>query len=286
MQCSPHVVSSWATGQTCLLVEIPPYRSQRLSTPVHVNFYVCNGKRKRSQYQRFTYSPASVQRLETRVEAGRGRCLNREPVAKLNINTAQQLKSPTIKTEPRDDFDGPLACGQRGPSKPYFPPPAVTPSVTSDLRPCVGGGPHKPSLPPASSSPSASPKLSPPQPPPPFSKSLAAGPPPPPPSHASIIHEAPGRHQPLGSYPPSGSSSSSSPTTSQPSTPTDGPFSPDACGSPEVEERAEAPPRGRGSRPPAVSIKQEPQELDQMYLDDVNEIIRNDLSSISVHSQA
>jgi len=45
--------------QNCLLVEIPPYRSQRLSTPVHVNFYVCNGKRKRSQYQRFTYVPAS-----------------------------------------------------------------------------------------------------------------------------------------------------------------------------------------------------------------------------------
>ncbi|KAF0024315.1 hypothetical protein F2P81_023117 [Scophthalmus maximus] len=44
---------------TSLLVEVPPYRSQRLSTPAHVNFYVCNGKRKRSQYQRFTYVPAS-----------------------------------------------------------------------------------------------------------------------------------------------------------------------------------------------------------------------------------
>lgn len=45
--------------QNSILVEIPPYRNQRLSTPVHVNFYVCNGKRKRSQYQRFTYVPAS-----------------------------------------------------------------------------------------------------------------------------------------------------------------------------------------------------------------------------------
>lgn len=36
-------------------MEIPPYRNQRISSPVQVNFYVCNGKRKRSQYQSFTY---------------------------------------------------------------------------------------------------------------------------------------------------------------------------------------------------------------------------------------
>uniref|UniRef100_A0A3Q3EHE3 Nuclear factor of activated T cells 1 n=1 Tax=Labrus bergylta TaxID=56723 RepID=A0A3Q3EHE3_9LABR len=40
-----------------LVVEIPPYRNQRISSPVQVNFYVCNGKRKRSQCQRFTYLP-------------------------------------------------------------------------------------------------------------------------------------------------------------------------------------------------------------------------------------
>ncbi|GLD53888.1 nuclear factor of activated T-cells, cytoplasmic 1-like protein [Lates japonicus] len=51
-----------ASKANSLLVEIPPYRNQRLSTPVHVNFYVCNGKRKRSQYQRFTYVPASGSR--------------------------------------------------------------------------------------------------------------------------------------------------------------------------------------------------------------------------------
>lgn len=45
--------------QTSLLVEIPPYRNQRLTTPVHVNFYVCNGKRKRSQHQHFTFVPVN-----------------------------------------------------------------------------------------------------------------------------------------------------------------------------------------------------------------------------------
>ncbi|XP_035477197.2 nuclear factor of activated T-cells, cytoplasmic 1 [Scophthalmus maximus] len=279
---------------TSLLVEVPPYRSQRLSTPAHVNFYVCNGKRKRSQYQRFTYVPASV---------------------------------PTIKTEPHDDYDAPLVCAQRGPAgslhpKPYFPPQAMTPMLTSDLRPCVGGGgggaypvsqerltATPAPLPSSSSSPSTSPKLhdlSPSH----FSKGLPAGPPGPqsPLPHVSIIQETPGRYQLPSLYPPSSSSSSSSPT-SQPSTPTDAPFSPAHCmtpaqpvsgsASPDVQQQqqqqqlAKVPERGRpslqgdgGSPALAVSIKQEPQELDQMYLDDVNEIIRNDLSSISVHSHA
>ncbi|GAA6066829.1 nuclear factor of activated T-cells, cytoplasmic 1-like isoform X1, partial [Tachysurus ichikawai] len=44
---------------TSLVVEIPPYRNQRISSAVNVSFYVCNGKRKRSQYQRFTYLPCN-----------------------------------------------------------------------------------------------------------------------------------------------------------------------------------------------------------------------------------
>ena len=60
--------------QNSLLVEIPPYRNQRLSTPVHVNFYVCNGKRKRSQYQRFTYVPAGGKALLLRYIHVQGCC--------------------------------------------------------------------------------------------------------------------------------------------------------------------------------------------------------------------
>ncbi|TKS88731.1 Nuclear factor of activated T-cells, cytoplasmic 1 [Collichthys lucidus] len=250
-----------ASKSNSLLVEIPPYRNQRLSTPVHVNFYVCNGKRKRSQYQRFTYVPASV---------------------------------PTIKTEPHDDYDAPLVCSQHGPGlslhpKPYFPPQVMTPGLTSDLRPCVVGGAYsvsqqrlaaKPSSLPASSSPSTSPKLHDLS-PSPFSKCLPAGPPvhhPGQQPHISIIQETPGRYQPPNLYPPSSSSSS---PTSQPSTPTDAPFSPTHCMTPgstspgAQQQQPKVPERGRASlqedgSPPAlaVSIKQEPQELDQMYLDD------------------
>ncbi|XP_041868485.1 nuclear factor of activated T-cells, cytoplasmic 1 [Melanotaenia boesemani] len=262
-----------ASKHNSLLVEIPPYRNQRLSTPVHVNFYVCNGKRKRSQYQRFTYVPASV---------------------------------PTIKTEPHDDFDAPLLCAQHGSGlslhpKPFYPPQAMTPMI-SDPRPRVVGGAYPVSPPrlaakPSSSSPSTSPKLhnlS----PSPFSKCLSVQQPPT--SHVSIIQETPGYYQPTSLYPPSSSSSS---PTSQPSTPTDSRFSPThgltpaqpvsgdtSPGTqqlPKVLERRRTSLQEDGSPPmPAVSIKQEPQELDQMYLDDVNEIIRNDLSSISVHSHA
>lgn len=51
------------------MVEIPPFRNQRITSPVQVNFYVCNGKRKRSQYQHFTYLPANGNALFLTVNA-------------------------------------------------------------------------------------------------------------------------------------------------------------------------------------------------------------------------
>ncbi|XP_057637441.1 nuclear factor of activated T-cells, cytoplasmic 2 isoform X1 [Chionomys nivalis] len=71
-----------------LFVEIPEYRNKHIRVPVKVNFYVINGKRKRSQPQHFTYHPA-----------------------------------PAIKTEP-DEYDPSLICspahGSLG-SQPYYP---------------------------------------------------------------------------------------------------------------------------------------------------------------------
>ncbi|XP_017274252.1 nuclear factor of activated T-cells, cytoplasmic 3 isoform X1 [Kryptolebias marmoratus] len=43
------------TQGSCIMVEVPPYHSKAVSSAVQVQFYVCNGKRKRSQSQRFTY---------------------------------------------------------------------------------------------------------------------------------------------------------------------------------------------------------------------------------------
>ncbi|KAM7411254.1 hypothetical protein PAMA_021308 [Pampus argenteus] len=55
-----------------LFVEVPSYRDTSICRSVKVNFYVINGKRKRSQPQHFTYSP---------------------------------LSSPSIKTEPIDEYE-------------------------------------------------------------------------------------------------------------------------------------------------------------------------------------
>ncbi|KAB0382399.1 hypothetical protein FD755_004316 [Muntiacus reevesi] len=71
-----------------LFVEIPEYRNKHIRTSVKVNFYVINGKRKRSQPQHFTYHPV-----------------------------------PAIKTEPTDECDPALICspahGGLG-SQPYY----------------------------------------------------------------------------------------------------------------------------------------------------------------------
>ncbi|XP_061544521.1 nuclear factor of activated T-cells, cytoplasmic 2 [Phycodurus eques] len=40
-----------------LLVEVPPYRDRTICHPVKVNFYVVNGKKKRSEPQHFIYTP-------------------------------------------------------------------------------------------------------------------------------------------------------------------------------------------------------------------------------------
>ncbi|CAL1606344.1 unnamed protein product [Knipowitschia caucasica] len=55
-----------------LFVEVPSYRDSNVVHPVKVNFYVINGKRKRSQPQHFTYTP---------------------------------LPSPSIKSEPLDEYE-------------------------------------------------------------------------------------------------------------------------------------------------------------------------------------
>ncbi|XP_054439773.1 nuclear factor of activated T-cells, cytoplasmic 1 isoform X3 [Pteronotus mesoamericanus] len=113
-----------------LVVEIPPFRNQRITSPVQVSFYVCNGKRKRSQYQPFTYLPANV---------------------------------PIIKTEPTDDYEPALTCGPAGQGLSLLPKPCCSPQLALPPDPgsCVAAGfppcPQRSAL--MSPPPSASPKL-------------------------------------------------------------------------------------------------------------------------------
>ncbi|XP_053497054.1 nuclear factor of activated T-cells, cytoplasmic 3 isoform X1 [Ictalurus furcatus] len=54
---------------TSIVVKIPPYRKRILGSSVQVQFYISNGKRKRSLMQRFTYVPAvQVKQEYDRVE--------------------------------------------------------------------------------------------------------------------------------------------------------------------------------------------------------------------------
>uniref|UniRef100_A0A8C5WRQ3 Nuclear factor of activated T cells 3 n=1 Tax=Laticauda laticaudata TaxID=8630 RepID=A0A8C5WRQ3_LATLA len=53
--------------EAALILEVPPYHNKAITAAVHVQFYVCNGKRKKSQAQRFTYTPV-VLKQENRDE--------------------------------------------------------------------------------------------------------------------------------------------------------------------------------------------------------------------------
>ncbi|XP_018618258.1 nuclear factor of activated T-cells, cytoplasmic 1-like isoform X1 [Scleropages formosus] len=260
---------------TSMVVEIPPYRNQRISSPVQVNFYVCNGKRKRSQYQRFTYLSPNV---------------------------------PIIKTEPNDDYEpkGVTALGVPS-AKSYYE--GLNAMVHPDPNPCLVGG-YPPcqqrlggGIPLSSSSNPTLHDLTPTTYPkclqdPPGRAAVAQGGSP---DHSPLALLPPQVGSPHGYHPPSlfpaGSPSSSSPS------PASHPPTPGATQDPQFTAAYSPPQPQPGSNltrktPPTllsddstsptlpITVKQEPQDLDQMYLDDVNEIIRNDLSSISVHSHA
>lgn len=153
-------------------------------------------------------------------------------------------------------------CSQHSP-KPYFPPQVMSAMMTPDLRPCVVGpiSQQIPTPKPSALTPLSSPSTS------PQRQELSSFTP-----HVSIIQEALGRYQPLSLNPPS--SSAASPAT-QASTPTNLALSSSHCTTviDSSSPGAQTHPKGLGRRDSstpslAVSIKQEPQELDQMYLDD------------------
>ncbi|KAM4705863.1 nuclear factor of activated T-cells, cytoplasmic 1 isoform 2-T2 [Rhinophrynus dorsalis] len=288
-----------------LVVEIPPFRNQRISSPVQVNFYVCNGKRKRSQYQLFTYLPANV---------------------------------PIIKTEPTDDYESAQTCGPMNQgltqlSKPYYSQQIMMPPdpgsclvsgftscqqrntvmssspnsntklhdlSTSAYNKCISNPGHTqlglqqptggvptiqevprsivvhPSSPDQSSHILLQPQVSLHQ-----SSSCTLGfqqtvYPNSPSSPVPSITQEPSYLQPCSPSHPAimGQPQHQQPKVQRNESPTSQPLS-----LPELHED-----NNHNLAPIPVTIKREPEELDQMYLDDVNEIIRNDLSSNNVHS--
>ncbi|XP_053322093.1 nuclear factor of activated T-cells, cytoplasmic 1 isoform X4 [Spea bombifrons] len=232
-----------------LVVEIPPFRNQRISSPVQVNFYVCNGKRKRSQYQIFTYLPANV---------------------------------PIIKTEPADDYESAQTCGPMNQgltqlSKPYYSQQIMMPpDPGSCLVPGFTSCQQRNTV--MSSSPNSSPKL--------HDLSTSA-------YNKCSGHTQLGIQQPLGGvptiqevprsivvHPSSPDQSSHIMLQPQPCSPTHS----SVMGQPQHQQqkvqRNESPTNqplslpelhedsNHNLAPIPVTIKREPEELDQLYLDD------------------
>ncbi|XP_072525589.1 nuclear factor of activated T-cells, cytoplasmic 1-like [Salminus brasiliensis] len=249
---------------TSLVVEVPPYRNQRIASAVPVSFYVCNGKRKRSQCQRFTYLPPNV---------------------------------PMIKTEPTDDYEGAPRMPMH--SKPFYSQQRLPPMMPlGDADSCMVGSyspcPPRPATMPCSS-PGSSPKLHDLS-PVPYPKCLSSSPTHPTvpggvaslqdtPAHPSLALPSSPDHTSLAMAHPQGSPHLSSPSyhplypsSSPSSSPASHPSTPGAASeSSYLPPFGSAQPRGspssllaEDSSSPALSvtIKQEPQELDQMYLDD------------------
>lgn len=206
---------------------------------------------------------------------------------------------PTIKTEPHDDYELPRLCAQQhSPSlvKPYYALQSVPAIMPSENRACVTAayGPQRLAAKPSSlscssSSPSTSPKLQDLSPthfsPQCLSPGSNTGLQPSAIPHVSAIQPTPAYQQSV--LYPSGSASSS--PGSHPSTPSSAPelvFTPtpshsfpdsqspvtgEATELPKVPVRSGPSPLLQDEGEPAtlaISIKQEPQELDQMYLDD------------------
>lgn len=94
-------------------MEVPPYRDASVCHPVKVNFYVINGKRKRSQPQHFTYTPLACKNAAQPLF---GMLFSHTAFKELYLNDFRGIvlshlthffpsSAPSIKTEPIDEYE-------------------------------------------------------------------------------------------------------------------------------------------------------------------------------------
>uniref|UniRef100_A0A1A7XST9 Nuclear factor of activated T-cells, cytoplasmic, calcineurin-dependent 3 n=2 Tax=Iconisemion striatum TaxID=60296 RepID=A0A1A7XST9_9TELE len=134
------------TQGSCIIVEVPPYHSKTVSSAVQVQFYVCNGKRKRSQSQRFTYLSVLVKQ-EQRDELD----LTAAPPMSMPLAHAASLVHPQLPSpeqgHPSDNLlSSSLHSLATGPRPGPLPRPGPCPSLSSasfqHLPPPQGHGLH------------------------------------------------------------------------------------------------------------------------------------------------
>ncbi|KAJ7341695.1 hypothetical protein JRQ81_006403 [Phrynocephalus forsythii] len=118
--------------ESTVILEVPPYHNKAITTAVQVQFYVCNGKRKKSQSQRFTYTPV-VLKQENRDEMD----LSSVPSLSLTRCTAvkglSSLQTQLPSPDPGLSHDSLLSTSPRSLVCPVQP--AYTPMAPSAVSP-------------------------------------------------------------------------------------------------------------------------------------------------------
>ncbi|KAJ8401367.1 hypothetical protein AAFF_G00385980 [Aldrovandia affinis] len=272
-----------------LFVEVPPYRDLSVCHAAKVNFYVINGKRKRSQPQHFAYTPLPVSSIKT------------EPIDDYQTSQMGYALSQVLGVSPQSYYHGPhglldpdscLLASMASPCQlsaadPRFQPqnptvvysrggakaPAGGPLLYQQHGGAAADGRHAMLVHAAEPSHTGGQQLS-----------VSPGQHPSSSSSSSILHFSPANHLLRGAVAPppghqplpyrggfhAGHPAPAAPTTyhgvvqQQPH-----PKVPRSRSPPGQADPQRCPP-GR------VTVKQE--NLDQVYLDDVNEIIRKDLT--------
>ncbi|NXN08826.1 NFAC3 factor, partial [Indicator maculatus] len=113
-----------------IILEVPPYHNKTITAAVQVQFYLCNGKRKKSQSQRFTYTPV-IMKQEHRDEVD----LSAVPSLALphtsNIQGLHSIRSQLPSPEQGHPHDNLLSTSPRSLVCPVQPP--YTAMVTSPV---------------------------------------------------------------------------------------------------------------------------------------------------------
>ncbi|KAM9288469.1 nuclear factor of activated T-cells, cytoplasmic 3 isoform 1-T1 [Morus bassanus] len=116
-----------------IILEVPPYHNKTITAAVQVQFYLCNGKRKKSQSQRFTYTPV-IMKQEHRDEVD----LSAVPSLALphtsNVQGLHSIRTQLPSPEQGHPHDNLLSTSPRSLVCPVQPPyPAMVTSAVSHL---------------------------------------------------------------------------------------------------------------------------------------------------------
>uniref|UniRef100_A0A8C5WL21 Nuclear factor of activated T cells 2 n=1 Tax=Leptobrachium leishanense TaxID=445787 RepID=A0A8C5WL21_9ANUR len=284
-----------------LFVEVPEYRNKLISAPVKVNFYVINGKRKRSQTQHFTYLPVPSIKTEPVDEYNQSIIRNNlhsglatvsqgyygqhsmtsESCLITNLVSCQHIRTNLPSAESRYQQNSPVVGYQRSKSLSpsqlgYHQSPLMSPQITIPDA-------HRSVLVHASSPVHSSAGIN--------SQANSQQP--------QVIQYSPTNHQMMrcGSHQDfqhimcsdhftATPTRSSQVQVSQAQRISPGPY-------PTVIQQQSNNHRGSKNGPPVTEQKEQPsgvnikqeQNLDQAYLDDVNEIIRKEFSGLPTRNQ-